>query len=355
MELKDRIYVAGSSGMVGSAIVRLLQKEGFKNIITRSHTELDLTDQAAVRAFFLCEKIDRVVLAAAKVGGIHANSTYPAEFIYRNLIIQANVIHEAYLAGIHHILFLGSSCIYPKKTPQPMKEEYLLSGTLESTNEPYAIAKIAGIKMCEAYNRQYGTHYRSVMPTNLYGPGDNYNLENSHVIPALLRKYHLAHLAMQTDVDGIVQDINRYGPLPEDIAQAIGFDSVNQNLNDAISPHVIVWGSGEPRREFLHVDDMAAASLFVMGLEQSHFIDDNPSYLNIGYGEDLTIRETAKIVAELTDFNGETIYNSSKPDGTQRKLLDSTRMRKLGWKPRYSLDSGLMNAYQAYKDSFRPD
>ncbi len=348
MDLKDKIYVAGNTGMVGSAIIRRLHKEGFKNIIARSHSELDLTDQAAVRHFFATEKIDRIVLAAAKVGGIYANSTYPAEFIYSNLIIQANVIHEAYLAGINHLLFLGSSCIYPRVSPQPMKEEYLLSGKLETTNEPYAIAKIAGIKMCEAYNRQYGTCYRSVMPTNLYGPGDNYNLESSHVIPALIRKFHLAKLAIDGNLDGIIKDIKHYGPLPKDIEKVIGFNQKLQCLNKSVIPEVVVWGSGMPRREFLHVDDMAEACLFVMDLDQSKFIGDNPSFLNIGYGEDLTIRQTAEIVANLVNYSGKTKYNSSKPDGTPQKLLDSTRIRKLGWKPHFSFQEGLKNAYRAY-------
>ena len=348
MDLKDKIYVAGNTGMVGSAIIRRLHKEGFKNIITRSHSELDLTDQAAVRHFFTTEKIDRIVLAAAKVGGIYANSTYPAEFIYSNLFIQANVIHEAYLAGITNLLFLGSSCIYPRLSPQPMKEEYLLSGKLETTNEPYAIAKIAGIKMCEAYNRQYGTSYRSVMPTNLYGPGDNYNLENSHVIPALIRKYHLAKLAIDGNQNGIIKDIEHYGPLPEDIEERIGFNQNLQCLNKSVTPEVVVWGSGTPRREFLHVDDMAEACLFVMDLDQSKFIGENPSFLNIGFGEDLTIRQTAEIVADLVNYSGETRYNSSKPDGTPQKLLDSTRIRTLGWKPHFSFQEGLKNAYKAY-------
>ncbi len=348
MNVNDRIFVAGSSGMVGSAIIRKLKKDGFKNIVTRSHTELDLTNQVAVKQLFTSERIDRIILAAAKVGGIHANSTYPAEFIYNNLIIQANVIHQAYLAGIHNLLFLGSSCIYPKVSPQPMKEEYLLSGVLEPTNEPYAIAKIAGIKLCEAYNRQYTTNYRSVMPTNLYGPGDNYNLDNSHVIPALLRKFHLAKLAMDGDVDGIIQDIQRHGQLPQDIAKAIGFDPRTRRLDRSAPPHVIVWGSGTPHREFLHVDDMAEACLFVMNLDQSHFTENNPSFLNIGYGKDITIRETANIIAKLTCFTGETIFNTSKPDGTTRKLLDSTRIRKLGWKPHFDFQDGLKNAYKAY-------
>ncbi len=348
MKPTECIYVAGSSGMVGSAIIRKLQKQGFTNIITRSHSQLDLTNQAAVKRFFKENKIDRIILAAAKVGGIHANSTYPAEFIYNNLVIQTNVIHEAYLAGINSILFLGSSCIYPKASPQPMKEEYLLSGKLEKTNEPYAIAKIAGISMCESYNRQYNTKYRSVMPTNLYGPGDSYDLENSHVIPALLRKFHLAKLAEKGNVAGIINDVSTYGSLPEDFARAIGYDTASQSLDTHTAPQVIIWGSGTPRREFLHVDDMADACVHVMNLDQSYFIGDNSSYLNIGYGSDLTIQETAEMVAELTGFTGTTIFDTSKPDGTTQKLLDSSRISGLGWSPRYTLYDGLRNAYAAY-------
>ncbi len=348
MNPDERVFIAGHRGMVGSAVVRLLKKYDFSKIITRSHAELDLTDQAGVRQLFREEKIDRVVLAAAKVGGIHANNTYPAEFIYSNLTIQNNIIHEAYMAGVRDLLFLGSSCIYPKHCAQPMQEEYLLTGPLEPTNEPYAIAKIAGIRMCEAYNRQYGTRYRSVMPTNLYGPGDNYHLENSHVIPAMLRKYHLAKLALEKDLAAIVEDENRYGTIPADICTAIGYSARDKTLDRNHVPHVILWGTGSPRREFLHVDDMAAACFHVMQLEQAHFMGENLSYLNIGSGRDITIKEIAELIADLVGFAGETQYNSSQPDGTPRKLLDTSKINSLGWQPRFSLREGLQNAYDSY-------
>lgn len=344
----ERIYVAGHRGMVGSAIVRKLQSLGCEKVITRTHSELDLTEQAAVRKFFQREKIDRVVLAAAKVGGIHANNIYRAEFIYENLMIEANVIHEAFASGVKNLLFLGSSCIYPKYAPQPMQEEHLLTGTLEPTNEPYAIAKIAGIKLCEAYNDQYGTHFRSVMPTNLYGPGDNYHLENSHVIPAMIRKYHLAKLALTGDEKSIVADEKRYGNIPQDIQAAIGYNSEQGCLTDTHPPKVVLWGTGSPRREFLHVDDMASACIHVMNLEQSHFTGEKPSFLNVGTGKDITIRETAELIAGLVGYKGETVYNSDQPDGTPRKLQDTTRLTELGWAPRFSLKDGLEDAYRAY-------
>ena len=335
--------------MVGSAIVRQLKKLACENIITRTHSELDLTDQNQVRAFFRAEKIDRVVLAAAKVGGIHANNEYPADFIYMNLMIQANVIHEAHKSGIEHLLFLGSSCIYPKFSPQPMAEDSLLTGILEETNEPYAIAKIAGIKMCESYNRQYGTCYRSVMPTNLFGPGDNYHLENSHVIPAMIRKYHLAKLAMEGELEAILKDEKLYGAIPADIQEAIGYSSENKRLNPEVVPKVHLWGTGSPRREFLHVDDMASATLHVMNLPQSNFEGERPSFLNVGTGKDLTIRETAMVIKGLTGFEGETVFNPAQPDGTPRKLMDTSRITALGWVPSMSFQEGLENAYQWYK------
>lgn len=344
----QRIFVAGHRGMVGAAIVRQLQKLGCEQIVTRTHDELDLTDQAAVRQFFAAEKINRVVLAAARVGGIHANNVYPAEFIYINTMIQANVIHQAWRAGVQDLLFLGSSCIYPKFAPQPMNEGHLLTGILEPTNEPYAIAKIAGIKMCESYNRQYGTRYRSVMPTNLFGPGDNYHLENSHVIPAMIRKYHLAKLAKAGDVVAIKADEACYGAIPADICRAIGWLAGDGRLTKEQSPQVVLWGTGSPRREFLHVDDMAAACIHVMGLDQVHFTGTNPSFLNVGTGEDITIRETAELIGELVGFDGETCYNSDQPDGTPRKLLDTSRINSLGWRPRLSFREGLTDAYRAY-------
>lgn len=344
----EKIFIAGHKGMVGAAIVRQLDAMGCKNIVTRTHAELDLTSQADVRAFFQDEKIDRVVLAAAKVGGIHANNVYRAEFIYVNLMIEANVIHEAYASGVKNLLFLGSSCIYPKFAPQPMHEEHLLTGTLEPTNEPYAIAKIAGIKLCEAYNAQYGTSYRSVMPTNLFGPGDNYHLENSHVIPAMIRKYHLAKLALAGDLQGIAEDEKKYGLIPSDIKEAIGYDAEAGSLLSGYEPKVMLWGTGSPKREFLHVDDMASACIHVMNLEQDHFNGENPSFLNIGTGKDITIKETAALIAELVGFTGETVYNSDQPDGTPRKLMDTSSITKLGWAPRFSFRRGLDDAYRAY-------
>ena len=342
-----RVYVAGHRGMVGAAIVRHLQRSGFESIVTRTHAELDLTSQAAVREFFRSEGVDYVVLAAAKVGGIHANNIYPAEFIHTNLMIEANVIHEAWRAGVKRLLFLGSSCIYPKFAPQPMREEDLLTGILEPTNEPYAIAKIAGIKMCESYNRQYGTCYRSVMPTNLYGPGDNYHLENSHVIPAMIRKYHLAKLAADGAVAAIRRDEARYGAIPADIREAIGLNADCSGLLQD-RPTVVLWGSGSPRREFLHVDDMAAACVHVMALGQQDFMPPSPSFLNIGTGDDITIRDTAALIAELVGFAGETVYNPDQPDGTPRKLLSTARINALGWQPHFSLKEGLADAYRWY-------
>lgn len=349
IEKNEATYVAGHRGMVGAAIVRKLEALGCKNIITRTHRELDLTDQTAVKLFFSTNKIDRVVIAAAKVGGIHANNVFPAEFIYVNLMIQSNLIHHAYLAGVKNLLFLGSSCIYPKFAPQPMAEKHLLTDILEPTNEPYAIAKIAGIKMCESYNRQYGTCYRSVMPTNLFGPGDNYHLENSHVIPAMLRKFHLAKLAQQGDLTGIIEDEKRYGHIPDDIQHAIGYISNTKELRDDNDPKVILWGSGLPKREFLHVDDMAAACVHIMGVNQENFEGDNCSFVNVGTGKDLTIRETADMIANLVGFTGEIKYNNKQPDGTPRKLLDTTRINELGWQPELDFKEGLADAYSSYK------
>ncbi len=348
----ERIFVAGHRGMVGAAIVRRLQTHACC-LITRSHADLDLTDQAAVRDFFATEKIDRVVLAAAKVGGIHANNTYPADFIYVNIMVEANVIHGAFQAGVRDLLFLGSSCIYPKFAPQPMDEKQLLTGILEPTNEAYAIAKIAGIKMCEAYNRQYKTRYRSVMPTNLFGPGDNYHLENSHVIPAMIRKYHLAKLAMAGDYAAIRADEKHFGIIPQDIRQAIGYHPEQGILVTDKPPQVVLWGTGSPRREFLHVDDMAAACVHVMQLGQSDFQAPNPSFINVGRGEDITIREAAVAIAELVGFCGETVYNSDQPDGTPRKLLNTARLTKLGWRPSLSFREGLADAYRAYREQVK--
>lgn len=314
-DLNQKIYVAGHRGMVGSAIVRNLQAQGYSNIVTRTHAEMDLTDQAAVQDFFEKERPAQVYLAAAKVGGIHANNTYPAEFIYDNLMVQNNAIHQAFVHGVKKLLFLGSSCIYPKLASQPMSEEALLTGKLESTNEPYAIAKIAGIKMCESYNRQYGqshgVDYRSVMPTNLYGPGDNYHPENSHVIPALIRRFHEAKVAG--------------------------------------SPEVVIWGTGTPRREFLYVDDMAAASVFVMHLDKAAYdaqTEPMQSHINVGFGSDVTINELAHAVAKATGYQGKIIFDPSKPDGAPRKWMSSERLNKLGWSPKVNLESGLQLAYE---------
>lgn len=317
-QLKKRIYVAGHRGLVGSAIVRALRRRDYSNILTRTHAELDLTDQAQVRTFFETEAIDEVYLAAARVGGIHANNTYPAEFIRDNLLIQANIIHEAWRNGVKKLLFLGSSCIYPRMAEQPIKEEYLMTGVLEATNEPYAIAKIAGIKMCESYNRQYGTDFRSVMPTNLYGPGDNYHPENSHVIPALIRRFHEAKLS------GAEQ--------------------------------VMIWGSGTPRREFLFVDDMAEASIYVMQLDrETHEKYTTPmlSHINVGTGEDVTIREVAEIIRKVTGYEGRIAYDTSKPDGTPRKLMDTSKLSSLGWRPATRLEDGIRETYARFKAEYQ--
>lgn len=340
---QSSVFVAGHRGMVGSAIVRALKAHGCERIITRTHKELNLTDQASVREFFRSQQTDYVVLAAARVGGIYANNTYPAEFIYQNLMIENNVIHEAYRAGVKRLLFLGSSCIYPKEAPQPMKEEALLTGYLEQTNEPYAIAKIAGIKICESYNRQYGTKYRSVMPTNLYGPNDNYDLQNSHVLPAMIRKFHLAKLASEGNWEGIRQDEIRYGQIPEDITNMLGSGS-----------EVLLWGTGTPRREFLHVDDLASACVFMMNLndeEYQHHTKPMMSHVNIGTGTDVTIGELAEIVRNIVGFRGEIVWDRSKPDGTLRKLLDVSLIERMGWKSEISLENGIRHAYQAYKSS----
>lgn len=341
-----RIFLAGHRGMVGSAILRRLQSEGYTNIITRAHADLDLIDQQAVRAFFASERLDQVILAAARVGGIWANNAYPAEFIYQNIMIEANVIHEAWRAGVERLLFLGSSCIYPKLAAQPMQESCLLSGPLEPTNEPYAIAKITGIKLCESYNRQYGTKFRSVMPTNLYGPYDNYDLRTSHVLPALIRKCHLARLASKEDWDAVRRDEALHGPIPEDVRENLGFGAVGGR-----TPRLLLWGTGGAYREFLHVDDMAAASVFIMSLEDdryARFTEPMLSHINVGSGEDLTIAELARITAEVVGYAGEIVWDTSKPDGTPRKLLDVSRLRTMGWQPSIGLREGIAATYRAY-------
>ncbi|MBW1822719.1 MAG: GDP-L-fucose synthase [Deltaproteobacteria bacterium] len=379
MRTEDHIFLAGHRGMVGSAIFRRLNDESYNNIITRTHSELDLTNQKAVREFFNNEKIDYVIIAAAKVGGIHSNNTYPAEFIYNNLMIEANIIHEAWQAGIKRLLFLGSSCIYPKHAMQPMKEEALLSGQLEPTNEAYAIAKIAGIKLCEFYNRQYGTRYRSVMPTNLYGLDDNFDLNNSHVLPALIRKFHLAKLAEQGDWEGINRDELKYGTIPEDIkGNLTSISKQNRKSPSKARSGIMLWGSGLPKREFLYVDDMAAACLLLINLSDEQYDalrstgfsasaeksdttasetgvagnDDLTmvSHINIGAGSDMTIRELAKITKEVVGYKGDVIWDRSKPDGMPRKLLDISRLKSIGWKPEIKLREGIACAYASYID-----
>lgn len=320
-DLEATVFVAGHRGMVGSAIVRRLQSMGYRNILTAGKEELNLLDQAGVATFFKAHAIDQVYLAAAKVGGIQANNEYPAEFIYQNLMMESNVIHSAHEAGVQKLLFLGSSCIYPKHAEQPMQESALLTGTLEPTNEPYAIAKIAGIKLCESYNRQYGRDYRSVMPTNLYGINDNFHPENSHVIPALMRRFH---------------------------------EAVQSGAKE-----VVVWGSGKPMREFLHVDDMAAASIHVMNLPVEEYRKHTQpmlSHINVGTGVDCTIRELAETMAKVTGFTGTLTFDSSKPDGTPRKLLDVSRLKALGWQASISLEEGLRSTYEWFlknQDNFR--
>lgn len=314
MNKDSKIYIAGHRGLVGSALVRQFQLRGYQNLILRTHAELELRDQAAVRAFFEREKPEYVILAAAKVGGIHANNTYPAEFIHDNLVIQSNVIHSAWQNNVERLLFLGSSCIYPKNAPQPMNEECLLSGPLEPTNRPYALAKIAGIEMCWSYNRQYGTKYIAAMPTNLYGPNDNYDLNNSHVLPALIRKMHEARLS---------------------------------NAREAV-----VWGTGTPKREFLYSDDMAAACLYLLEQPEDKltglFSSEQPPLVNIGCGEDLTIRELAEMAAEVVGYKGSLKFDTSKPDGTMRKVMDVSKIRNMGWNPKVDLHDGIKLAYEDF-------
>lgn len=316
MNRDARIFVAGHRGMVGSAIVRRLQALGYTNLITRGREDLDLVDQAAVNAFFAENTIDQVYMASAKVGGIHANNTYPAEFIYQNLMVEANIIHAAHCNDVNKLLFLGSSCIYPKFAEQPMKEEALVTGVLEPTNEPYAVAKIAGIKLCESYNRQYGRDYRSVMPTNLYGPNDNFHPENSHVVPALLKRFH---------------------------------EATQRGDNE-----VVIWGSGKPQREFLHVDDMSAACVHVMELDdETYQAHTQPmlSHINVGTGVDCSIRELAETIARVTEYQGQLTFDSTKPDGTPRKLMDVSRLKALGWQSTISLEDGLRNAYRWFVEN----
>jgi len=346
MKKEAKIYVAGHRGLAGSAILRKLKAEGYKNIITRTHAELDLIRQEQVENFFRKEQPEYVFLAAAKVGGIWGNNIYPAQFIYENLAIQSNVIQAAYQNKVQKLLFLGSSCIYPKQCPQPIKEEYLLSDYLEPTNEPYAVAKIAGIKMCQSYNRQYGTRYISVMPNNLYGPNDNFNLETSHVLPALIRKFHLAKLAAEGKWEAIQKDEAAFGPLTDEIKTAIGIDpKTNQPFNRSkVRPTVIIWGTGAPRREFLHVDDLADACVFLM----NRYDESEP--INIGFGEDLTISELVQIVSGIVGYKENITWDSSKPDGTPQKLLDVSKLSKLGWQAKIKLADGIRETYRWYLD-----
>ena len=344
MKKTSKIYVAGHRGLVGSAILRKLEAGGYKNIITRTHAELDLLRQDRVEAFLTEEKPEYVFLAAARVGGIWGNNIYPAQFIYENLAIQSNIIHASYQSEVKKLLFLGSSCIYPKHCPQPIKEEYLLSNYLEPTNEPYAIAKIAGIKMCQSYNRQYGTCYISVMPNNLYGPNDNFDLEASHVLPALIRKFHLAKLAAAGEWQAIIKDETVFGPIPDDIKKSIGIDtSTNQPFERSTNQaSVIIWGTGAPRREFLYVDDLADACVFLM----NHY--DESEIINIGWGRDRTILDLAEMVSDVVGFKGDIKWDATRPDGTPQKLLDVSRLANLGWQPKITLEDGIREVYRWY-------
>jgi GDP-L-fucose synthase len=377
----SKVYVAGHTGLVGSAILRLLRALGHTNILTRTHAELDLERQADVESFFQDERPEYVFLAAAKVGGIMANATYPAEFIYRNLLIGTHVIHASWRAGVRRLLFMGSSCIYPRQCPQPMQEGHLLTAPLEPTNQPYAVAKIAGIVQCEAYNRQYGTRFLAVMPTNVYGPGDNFDLETGHVAAALIRKFHLAKLAMQGDWEGIRRDQRLFGPIPRDLLGALVSISRQSGHGsrvplpeagldtEGIPPCVPLWGSGSARREFLHVDDLASACVFLMDLPEDRFesllfpsreggggmdpalpSQGSMPIVNVGTGEDLTIREFASLVAEAVGYAGGFAFDGTRPDGTPRKLLDVSRIRRMGWVAEIPLRRGIELTYRWYLD-----
>lgn len=347
MNKESKIYIAGHRGLVGSALLENLKQKGFNNIITRTHKELDLTNQKSVEDFFTSETPEFVFLAAAKVGGIIANNVYRADFIYANLMIQNNVIHQSYKHGVKKLLFLGSTCIYPKNAPQPMKEDYLLTDTLEYTNEPYAIAKIAGIKMCESYNLQYGTNFISVMPTNLYGPNDNFDLEKSHVLPALIRKIHLAKLLNENNIEAVLQDLDLSNI--EDAKTYLSSFGVSENS-------VEIWGSGKPKREFLWSKDMADACVFIM--ENRDFKDTfseekteiRNTHINIGTGEDISIKELAEIIKSIVGFKGELVYNTNKPDGTLRKLTDVSKLNALGWKHKMELKNGINKMYEWYRN-----
>ena len=368
MNKDSRIYIAGHTGLVGSALYRKLEADGYTNLITRTHAELDLERQADVEGFFKKEKPEYVFLAAAKVGGIWANNTYPAEFIYNNLVIQTNVIHSAWKVGANRLLFLGSSCIYPRECPQPMKEEHFLTGPLEVTNEPYAVAKIAGVEMCQSYNRQYGTDFLAVMPTNLYGPHDNFDLETSHVLAAFIRKFHLAKLAVQGDWASIQKDEAHYGPIPDDVLASLASISELHGHGSSVpsaycpvpsqaQPAVALWGSGRPRREFLHVDDLVDGCLFLMNLEReklsSLLTADRLPLINIGWGKDISIEELAILIKKTVGFDGDIVFDTTKPDGTPQKLLDVARMAELGWQAKISLKDGISRVYKWYLEQIR--
>jgi GDP-L-fucose synthase len=356
MQLDDTIYVAGHTGLVGSAICRALERRGFANLLTAAHSELDLTRQSKVEDFFARHRPRHVFLCAAKVGGIKANATFPADFIAQNLAIAGNVIQAAHRFKARKLLNLGSSCIFPRLCPQPMKEEHLLTGPLEPTNEPYAVAKIAAIKLCRAFNLQYGTDFLSIMPANLYGPEDNFSLETSHVLPAMIRKFHLGRLVQDDDMESLSRDVALFGPLPQDFQHdlairearshsrgqsgTIAFEHVGRTR-----PRIRLWGSGQPRREFLHVDDLAEGGLNLM---QHHSASEIGEFINIGSGQDLTIADLAGLIQDVVGFEGEVVWDSSMPDGTPRKLLDVSRMNSLGWQPHTSLQDGVRQTYQWY-------
>jgi len=344
---ESKIYIAGHRGLVGSAIARALQAEGYEHLLLRTSAQLDLRNQAAVDAFFAEEKPDYVFLAAARVGGIYANDTYPADFIRDNLQIQTNVIDAGYRNGVKRFLFLGSSCIYPKLAPQPMPESCLLTGELEPTNQWYAIAKIAGIKMCQAYHKQYGFDAISVMPTNLYGPNDTFDLERSHVLPAMMRKFHLAKLAQSGDIKAIIADEKKHGQIPADLLKNLGLERAQSSIfSFQHPPKVTLWGSGAPYREFLHVDDLANACLFLMTNHQSPIT--NQRLYNVGVGSDITIRALAELVQQIVGFDGEVVWDADKPDGTPRKLMDVSQMHSLGWQAGIALQDGVASVYHDY-------
>lgn len=370
MDSNAVIYIAGHSGLVGSALHRKLISDGCSNLVVRTHAELNLEDPQAVDHFFQAARPEYVFIAAAKVGGIMANATYPTDFLLCNLKIQNNVIEAAYQYGVRRLLFLGSSCIYPKLAPQPLKEKYLLTGLLEPSNEPYAIAKIAGIKLCQAFNRQHGTRFLSVMPTNLYGPNDNYDLQTSHVLPALIRKFHLAKLALQGDWPMILKEQALYGRIPDEqrsdliaLTRSAGFNPPSevrcdpQETNHAF-PGVRLWGTGTPYREFMHADDAGGACLFLMRLSDSQFDEliqgDSPPLVNIGCGRDQTLQKTAKMTARIIGYEGDIFWDASKPDGMPRKVLDVSVLNRLGWRPAISLMNGLTRTYHEYRTRIEP-